>query len=179
MVRKTMRLMYVTRRPAGHPPAHQYESRMGASGPAGLGPTIVAESRSQVSILFGFLTLAFAVALVRGGTGAQTRSGRVAVVVLCGVLLAVFISAWIRTLRHLARLEITEDAIRYVRRNGQSATLSRQQANELYFVRRNRGGRIWTLGLAIMGTDTVMDLGLLFSRRVVRQACLARDWRFR
>jgi hypothetical protein len=174
-----MRLMYVTRRPAGYPPARQYASRMGAGGPARLGPTIVTESRWQVSILFGFLTLAFAVALVRGGTGAQTTSGRVAVLVLCVVLLAVFISAWIRTLRHPARLEITEDAIRCVSRNGQSATLSRQQGNELYFVRRNRAGRIRTLGLAITSTDTVMDLGLLFSRKAVRQACAARGWRFR
>jgi hypothetical protein len=170
-----MRLMYVTLRPAGHP----YDSRIGAGGLGGVGPTIVAESRWQLSILFGFLTLAFAVALVRGVTGAQTTSGRVAVPVLCVVLLTVFISAWIRTLRHPARLEIAEDAIGYVRRNGQSATVSRHQGNDLYFVRRNRSGRIRTLGLAIMGTDTVMDLGLLFSRKEVRQACLARGWRFR
>jgi hypothetical protein len=174
-----MRLMYVTYRPAGPTPAQQYASRMGAGGPPGLGPTIVAESRWQVSILFGFLTLAFAVALVWGVTGAQTTSGRVAVLVLCVVLLAVFISAWIRTLRHPARLEITEDAIRCVSRNDQAATLSRQQGNELYFVRRNRGGRIWTLGLAMTGMDTAMDLGLLFSRKAVQQACLARGWRFR
>ncbi len=75
---ETMRLMYVTLRPAGYPPAQQYDSRMGARGPAGLGPTIVAESRWQVSILFGFLTLVFAVALVRGVTGAPTTAGRVA-----------------------------------------------------------------------------------------------------
>ena len=174
-----MRLMYVTRRPAGHQPARQYDSRMGAGGPAGPGPTIVAESRWQVSMLFGFLTLVFTVALARGVIGAQTASGRAAVVVLCVVLLAVFISAWTRTLRHPALLEITEEAIGYVRRKGQSATVSRQQGNELYFVRRNRDGRIWTLGLAIVGTDTVMDLGLLFSRKTVRQACLARGWRFR
>jgi hypothetical protein len=173
-----MRLMYVTHRPAGLPAAQQYDSRMGAGGLAGPGPTIVAASRWQLSILFGFLTLAFAVALARGGIGAQTTSGRMAVVVLCTVLLAVFISAWIRTLRHPARIEITEDAIRYVRRNGQPATLSRQQGNELSFVRTNRDGRIRTLGLAIAGTDTVMDLGLFFSRKAVRQACRARDWRF-
>jgi hypothetical protein len=121
----------VTRRPAGQAPTQHYDFRMGAGGPAGLGPTIVAEGWWQVSVLFGFLTLAFAVVLVRGVTGAQTTSGRVAVLVLCVVLLAVFISAWIRTLRHPARLEITEDAIRYVPRKGQSATLSRQQGNEL------------------------------------------------
>ena len=101
-----------------------------------------------------------------------------AVVVFCVVLLAVFISAWIRTLRRAASLEIMEDEIRYVRRKGESATLSRHQGNQLFFVRRNRGGRIWTLGLAIMGTDTVMDLGILFSRTAVRPACVARGWRF-
>jgi len=170
-----MRLMYVTRRPAGHPPARQYATRMGAV----LGPTIVTESRWRVSILFGFLTLAFAVALARGMAGAQTTSGRAAVVVFCVVLLAVFISAWIRTLRRAASLEIMEDEIRYVRRKGESATLSRHQGSQLFFVRRNRGGRIWTLGLAMTGTDTVMDLGLLFSRKAVQQACRARGWRFR
>lgn len=30
-----MRLMYVTRRPAGYRPAQQYDSRMRAGGPAG------------------------------------------------------------------------------------------------------------------------------------------------
>jgi hypothetical protein len=97
-----MRLMYVTLRPAGHRPAQQYDSRMRAGGLARPGPTIVAESRWQVSMLFGFLTLVFTVALARGVISAQTASGRVAVVVLCVVLLAVFISVWIRTLRHPA-----------------------------------------------------------------------------
>ena len=49
-----MRLMYVTRRSAGHPPAQQYDSRMGAGGPAGLGPTIVAESRWQACLARGW-----------------------------------------------------------------------------------------------------------------------------
>ena len=49
-----MRLMYVTRRSAGHPPAQQYDSRMGAGGPAGLGPTTVAESRWQACLARGW-----------------------------------------------------------------------------------------------------------------------------
>ena len=97
----------MTRRPAGLPAARQYDSRMGAGALAGPGPTIVAASRWPVSMLFGLLTLAFAVALARGGIGAQTTSGRVAVVVLCAVLLAVFISAWIRTLRRHVLYRVT------------------------------------------------------------------------
>ena len=38
--------------------------------------------------------------------------------------------------------------------------------------------RIWVLGLTIKGTDTVMDLRGEFPREEVRQACLARGWRF-
>ena len=79
--------------------------------------------------------------------------------------------------RRSARLEITTDAIRYTQRNGQVSTLSRQSGDELRFVQKLRGGRIWTLGLTIAGTGTVITLGF-FSRNAVRQACRARGWRF-
>jgi hypothetical protein len=38
-------------------------------------------------------------------------------------------------------------------------------------------GRIWKLGLSIVGTDTVIFLGN-FSRKTVQQACVARGWCF-
>jgi len=47
-------------------------------------------------------------------------------------------------------------------------------------VRFSRGWdwpRIWTLGLTIVGTDTIITLGF-FSRKAVKQACRARGWRF-
>ena len=56
------------------------------------------------------------------------------------------------------------------------STLSRQQGDELRWVKELRG-RTWRLGLTIVGTDTVMLLGT-FSRKAVQQACLARRWRF-
>jgi hypothetical protein len=55
------------------------------------GVTVVTESRQQVAFLFGFLGLAFAAALARGVTGAESSSGRVATAVLFGVLLAVIL----------------------------------------------------------------------------------------
>ena len=135
------------------------------------------ESRSQISSLFGFLTLAFAVALVRGVTGASTRSGVVAAGVFAGLLVVAMVTGWIVTIRRPARLEVTEAMIRYIRRNGQELTLSREWGDELLFVQR-RSGRTWTLGLTIAGTGTVIFLGGFFSRKAVRQACLARGWRF-
>jgi hypothetical protein len=141
------------------------------------GAIVVSESRSQIGILFGFLSLAFAVALARGVTGAQSTPGRAAVAVIFGILVLVCVLAWIMMARRPARLEVAGDVIRYVPRNGPVSTLSRQQGDELRFVQRRRGPRIWTIELTIAGSGTGIVLGF-FSRNAVRQACLARGWRF-
>ena len=141
------------------------------------GAIVVSESRSQIGLLFGFLSLAFAVALARGVTGAQSTPGRVAVAVIFGVLVLFCLRAWITMVRRPARLEIAGDVIRYLPRHGPVSTLSRQQGDELRFVQRRRGLRIWTLELTIAGSGPGIVLGF-FSRNAVRQACLARGWRF-
>ena len=140
------------------------------------GAIVVSESRSQIGILFGFLSLAFAVALARGVAGAQSAPGRAAVAVIFGILVLACVRAWIMMIRRPARLEIAGDVIRYVPGNGPVSALSRQQGDELRLVRRRRG-RIWTIELTIAGSGTGIVLGF-FSRNAVRQACLARGWRF-
>ena len=138
---------------------------------------IVVTDRPQIGILYAFLSLAVAVVLARGVVGAHTAAGRVAIAVIFGILLVVFIAAWIAAIRRPARVEVTKDAIRYVQRNGQVSSLSRQLGDELGFVQTRRGPRIWTLGLTITGTDAVITLGY-FSRHAIREACRARGWRF-
>jgi hypothetical protein len=153
---------------------------VGSADPAKMpdpGAIVVSESRSQIGILFGFLSLAFAVALARGVTGAQSTSGRAAVAVIFGILVLVCVWAWIMMIRRPARLEIAGDVIRYLPRNGPVSTLSRQQGDELRFVQRLRGPRIWTIELTIACSGTGIVLGF-FSRNAVRQACLTRGWRF-
>jgi hypothetical protein len=125
--------------------------------------------------------VAFTAALFRLVTGAQTSTGRVAGVVVFGAVLVLLIVGWIRMGRTpRRRLEIAEDAIRYVQSGGRVSALSRQWGDELRFVMQHRGvmSRVWVLGLTIKGTDTVMDLRGEFSREEVRQACLACGWRF-
>ncbi len=140
---------------------------------------MVAESRSQIGFLFGFLILVFAVALARGVTGAQSAAGRVAVAVIFGILIVVMARGWIMIARRPNRLEVTENAVTFVRRNGQVSALSRQQGDELRFVKKHAAAmsRVWTLGLTIAGTDAVVLLSGFFSRQEVRQACRARGWR--
>jgi hypothetical protein len=117
------------------------------------------------------------VALARGVIDADTTPGQAAVVVIFGILVLICVQAWIMMIRRPARLEVAGDVIRYVPRNGQVSTLSRQQGDELRFVQRRRGPRIWTIELTIAGSGTGIVLGF-FSRNAVRQACLARGWRF-
>jgi hypothetical protein len=144
------------------------------------GAIVVAESQRQIGIMFGFLILVFAVAVVRVVTGGQANTGGVVVAILFGIFLVALIPVWIVRSRRRARLEITEDAIRYMRRDGQVSTLSRQQGDELRFVKRHAAAlsRTWTLGLTIVGTDDVITPLNLFSRDAVRQACRARGWHF-
>jgi hypothetical protein len=164
-----MRLIYIANR------TQQYDPQVGWTNPASRA-TIVRESRVRISTLFGFLTVICVAALARGVPGAQTTTGRVTAAAVFGGLLVLVIIGWIVMLRRPRRLEITADAIRYVQRNGQVTALSRQQGDELRWVKQLRG-RSWRLGLTIVGTDAVMFLGA-FSRKPVRQACLARGWRF-
>src|SRR5579863_1781832 len=164
-----MRVIYITHRP------RQYDARIGATYPDS-GAITVRESRPQVNTLFGFLTVACAAALARGALGAHTTTGRAAVAIIFGGLLVILVSGWVVTIRNPGRLEITQSAIRYSRRREPVSVLSRQQGDELRFVKELRG-RSWRLGLTIAGTSTVMLLGA-FSRKAVRRACLARGWRF-
>lgn len=142
------------------------------------GAIVVAESRQQFGMLFSFLALASGVAGVRGVAGPQATAGRVAIAIICGLLIVAFIARLIVMIRHPSRLEVTGDAIRYVQRDGHMYELSRQDGDRLRFVQRHRGGRMWTLELTIADTDAVIVLRGFFSRNAVRQACRARGWRF-
>lgn len=156
---------------------------MHSSGPGAApdsGSTTVTESRRNIGLLFGFLTLVATVALARGAAGARTGSGRVTVAVIFGALLLALVAGWIAQARRRAHLEITADAIRYVRRDGQVSALSRGPGDELHFVKQHAGplSRTWTLGLTITGADTILSPLSFFSRAAIRQACRAHGWRF-
>ncbi len=132
-----------------------------------------------MAILFGFLLAIFAAALIRGVTGAATTTGRVAAAVFCAALILAVGWGWASVARRPPRVEISKDAIRFVSRNGKASTLSRQSGDELRFVKQHAGpmSRIWTLGLSIAGTDTVLLLSGFFSLSEVRKACRVQGWR--
>jgi hypothetical protein len=144
------------------------------------GSIVVAEDRRQIGFLFGFLILVFVLALVRGVTGGQTTGDRVAAAVFCVVVIAVLAGGGFWMIRRPARLEVGVDAVRFVQRDGHASALSRQSGNELRFVKQHRSAlsRIWTLGVGVVGTDTVIELPGFFARNAIRKACGSCGWRF-
>lgn len=70
---------------------------------------VVPQSRARRDVMFGTLLVVFAVALVRGVTGASTTAGEVAVTAVMGLILSVIAVAWVRAILHPAHLEIRPD----------------------------------------------------------------------
>ena len=72
---------------------------------------VVHEKRRANDLLWGFLTAAFAVALVRGHMGAGSDRSRLVIDVLVGGLVVLLVTAWVWTRRHPARIEVSYDLI--------------------------------------------------------------------
>jgi hypothetical protein len=136
---------------------------------------VVAERRRRVDVLWGFLTLAFGAALVRGHLAAGTTIGRVAVDVTFGALLGGSISAWVWFRRHPARLEITPEAIVFVHR-GHRGAVRLAAPGELY-VRTTHLGTDRLHFLKVLGSDESIPLQM-FDHEEVKATCRASGWMF-
>ena len=150
------------------------ESSGGVTGPGAAAASVLRQSRVQRDGLFGALTAAFLVALVRGYAGAST--GRVVVIVFVSVVTAVLVLGWVRLIRHPCRLEISPQAVTFVDGRGTRRTLPHGAGGQLRMVRVG-GGRYVQPGLTIAGSGTVIPLPF-FSTREVRRQCSAAGWSF-
>ena len=137
---------------------------------------LVAERSRRVDILWGFLTAAFAVALVRGHIGAATTTGPTVVDFLFGTLLAVAVGAWIWFRRHPARLQITPEAVVFSHR-GQRLGTTLPAPGELYVHTTFIGGTDRLRFLKVTGSDEAIPM-TMFDDAEVTAACRASGWRF-
>ena len=136
---------------------------------------VVHEKRSAVDFLWGFLAVAFAVALVRGHMGAGSDRSRLVIDVLVGGLLALILLTWIWSRRHPASIEVTYHSIALRHKDRPGVTELRRGCGDLYFKRT--GGRVRFLVLKATETDESISLQM-FDRREVERACRAHRWRF-
>jgi hypothetical protein len=136
----------------------------------------VGERPRRVDVLWGFLTVVSAAALVRGHFGGSTTSTKVVIDLAFGTLLAASVAAWIWFRRHPARLEITTDAVAFSHR-GQSGSTRLVGPGELYVYTTLIGGTDRLNFLKVTGSDEAILL-TMFDHEEVKAACRARGWRF-
>ncbi|MDR2984866.1 MAG: hypothetical protein LBV34_08490 [Nocardiopsaceae bacterium] len=144
---------------------------------AGMTMTVIRPSRLQRDGLFGALVFVFVLAFIRGYPGATTTGGRIAVTAFAGVLTALLLWIWVRTIRRRTQLEISAKAVTLVEPGGKRTTLSRESGDEI-LVKMIGGIRYRTAALTIAGSNTLLPLSF-FSISEVKRQCLASGWRFR
>lgn len=137
---------------------------------------MVNERAGSRNFLWGFLTVVFGLALVRGHLGAETASGRIAVDAFMGLLFAGSLVAWIWFNRHPARLEITPEAIEHVA-GGQRKSLRLANTGHLYISRTFIGGKNPIAYFRVVGSDDAIPCGN-FNVAEVQQATLAAGWQW-
>ena len=135
------------------------------------------QDNRAVDALWGFLVLAFGVALWRGQGGADTGAGRLVAGVVFGGLIAVSIAAWVWFRRRPSTLTISREAISFSHRSDREGIVLRR-TGDLYVATPLGPGRAHRERyLRAQGSDEMIPL-LLFDWKTVRQACLAMGWRF-
>lgn len=137
-------------------------------------PIVVEQSSMSVNVLWGFLSVAFALALWRGHQGAETDAGRLVVDILLGAAVIISVGAWISFHRSPARLEISEDIIRFSHR-GQPNSVELLRTGDLY-VHTTIGTRgAVNRYLKVVGSDDAIPL-VLFNWKEVQRACGVAGW---
>ncbi len=138
-------------------------------------PIVVRSKPWRRHFLFGFLTVAFAAALVRGHLG-MTGTGRLVVDVVFGALTAGTIALWTHLARHPTSLEISHDTIRHWHRGLPLPHELLRESGELYI--RLAGGKYPQAYLCVAGSEQVGLPLNMFDRTEVIRACEAQGWRF-
>jgi hypothetical protein len=136
---------------------------------------VVSEKASSRNFLFGFLTLMFGLALVRGHSGAETDLGRTVVDVVFGLLLLGTLGLWFWLHRHPAHIGISREAIILWHRGAKRPIEIRRAEGDLYI--RYSGGRHPQPYLHSVGGEAVLAL-VLFDQRELVEACVASGWHF-
>lgn len=138
---------------------------------------VVRQHSRTVDFLWGFLVLAFGVALFRGRAGAGTDGGRLVVDLVFGGLVVASIAAWVWFRRRPSRLTITPDAISFSHKRDREGTVLRRTGDLYVATPLGPGAAHRERYLRAEGSEEAIPL-LLFDWKTVRDACVAKGWRF-
>jgi hypothetical protein len=137
---------------------------------------VVFESAGAVHFVYGFLTVAFAAALIRGHLGAETDLGRTVVDIVFGVLAVGTLAVWIYMRRHPGRIGVSRDQIQQWARGKRRAAVITKEDGDLY-IRYSGSYKSPQPFLRATGTDQALFL-TMYTQQEVIDACIACGWRF-
>lgn len=145
------------------------------------GPITVTEDSSRVRTFFGTAAGVLALSTALGLVSADSGVVREWFALFMSIFIVPLVVFCIYVMRHPARIEVTKESIRFVRRNGrEGAVLSRQHAgqydDEVTITRMRRGRRTMTVLTLVRLTDQVIPVAL-FSADAIADACHDRSWR--
>jgi len=140
---------------------------------------IVIEQHRRHTVAISLMIVILALGLAVSETNPYSVASRIVIAVIFGAFIALCVWLWFALNRRRNRIEVSGDAIRYVRWSGEPvAVISRPEADELRILRRLSDRKLFLYDrLVVPGTDAWMNLKW-FSAHAVRQACAARGWRF-
>ena len=136
---------------------------------------VITQKASAINVTYGFLSIAFAAALIRGHLGAETNAGRLTVDIVMGSLSLIMLAAWIYMHRNPGRIGISNQEIRQWHRGAVRATGFTRADGDLYI--KYSGGRHPQPYLRATGTDQAILL-TMYDQREITDACVACGWRF-
>jgi hypothetical protein len=147
----------------------------GAGRPPG---AVVLRARRSGTAVSAFLTVLWALALAATVSAQPTAGGKIAGVVIFGVLIAVTVGGWAAVTRRRSQLEVTRDAVVHQKGSAAPVALRRAHGESLRVLPRlSDGSVIRPERLALLGSGGVVSLAG-FSAGQVRRACEAHGWRF-
>jgi hypothetical protein len=139
-----------------------------------VGAIVVRESNAQRNLLYGFVTLALAVAVLRGLLSHPSSLTLTAVVVLA-LVLVLMVAAWWRTWRDPYRIEVSVERVCYLgRHKSEYRDMAREDGIDLWLYARPVG-RSEVLVLEQPASDLQWTLRF-FGRQPIIDACMARGW---
>ncbi|HSS68916.1 MAG TPA: hypothetical protein VLK34_10225 [Nocardioidaceae bacterium] len=142
------------------------------SGP--VGAIVIRESNTQRNFLYGFLTVAIAVALVRGALS-HPDGFTLVVMALLTVVFALVLAAWWLTWRDPYRVEVSVERVRYLGRKTLGyPDLVRDRGIDLWLYARPAGrSEVLVLEQPASGQEWTLRF---VGRQPLVDACTARGW---
>jgi hypothetical protein len=146
---------------------------------------VILRASAGAAWVWAVLAAFFAFALVRGYLGAATTAGRIGVVVFMGSCIGLVLWAAVYMVMHRSTMSISANEIIYAKAatartraaGPQMLVLDRSSGSDLRMLTVSRGNRKYATGLTIDGSGTTLPIRT-FDPNLVRQACLAKGWRF-